>query len=180
MEEISSLSPNRHCDDSNDQNVIDVFIEIPYGDNVKYEIDKDTGRIRVDRVLSTSMVYYPGNYGYIPDTLADDGDPLDVLVINDRPFYPGSMVKCRVLGMLETRDEKGMDEKIIALPINKIDARYSNIRDLSDITKGKREMIKHFFENYKKLENGKFVEVVGYKDYKETLELIAIKKTYKD
>ncbi len=152
--------------------IIDVFIEIPYGSNVKYEIEN--GHIRVDRVLSTSMVY-PGNYGYIPNTLADDGDPIDVLIINDTPFIPSSWVKCRVLGMLRTRDEKGMDEKVLAIPISKIDARYDNINCLKDIGDYKLNMINHFFENYKKLETGKYVEVLGFVDSKETAEFIQTK-----
>jgi inorganic pyrophosphatase len=145
-------------------------IEIPYGSNVKYELDEN-GRIHVDRILSTSMVY-PGNYGYIDNTLAGDGDPLDILIINHTPFYPGSIVDCRVIGVLETSDEKGGDEKIIALPSAKIDAKYNKTSDIDDITPEKRAMIWHFFENYKKLETGKYVNVLGFKGRDEAIKVI--------
>ena len=149
---------------------IDVTIEIPLQGGVKYEIQK-CGKLRVDRILSTSMVY-PGNYGFIENTLACDGDPLDVLIINNVPFFPGSVVSCRVLGALITKDEKGMDEKIIAVPCPKVDKKYKNLEDLEDISKEEREKISHFFENYKILENGKFVEVQGFKNREFALQLI--------
>ena len=103
-------------------------IEIPYQSNVKYEICPD-GKIKVDRILSTSMVY-PGNYGYIDNTLSEDGDPLDILIINQTPFYPGTVVECRIVGVLETSDENGGDEKIIAVPSSSVDSRYDNINDI--------------------------------------------------
>lgn len=149
---------------------IDIIIEIPYGSNVKYELDDD-GQIYVDRILSTSMVY-PGNYGFINKTLAGDGDPMDALIINHIPFAPCSRVKCRVIGVLETRDEKGLDEKIICVPVDKIDKRFSKYLDITDVSKGKLDMIQHFFENYKKLENGKYVEIIGYSDAQRARDLI--------
>jgi inorganic pyrophosphatase len=147
-----------------------VIVEIPFHSNVKYEIDED-GKIWVDRILSTSMVY-PGNYGFIPDTKAGDGDPIDVLILNHSPFYPGSRVKCRVIGVLETSDEKGMDEKILAVPINTIDIRYSHRNDINDISDPEKNLIQHFFENYKKLENNKFVRILGFQDRNTALEYI--------
>ena len=110
---------------------VEVLIEIPYNTNVKYETD-DQGRIYVDRVLSTSMVY-PGNYGFIENTLAGDGDPIDALIINHTPFAPCSRVRCRIIGVLETRDENGLDEKLICVPIDKIDKKFSKYQDIDDI-----------------------------------------------
>lgn len=165
-------------DQINSREVV-AIVEIPFKSNVKYEIGDD-GQVWVDRILSTSM-FYPGNYGYIPDTLAGDGDPLDILIINDIPFYPGSRVKCRVLGMLNTSDEKGTDEKIIAVPIASIDPKHKWINELSDLSHTNMDTrIMHFFENYKKLEEGKHVNVLGYSDSEETIKKIEecrVKKT---
>ena len=136
---------------------IDVVIEIPYKSNVKYEIDNNN--LRIDRVLSTAM-FYPGNYGYIPRTLAGDGDPVDV------------HIRCKVLGMLFTVDEKGEDQKILALPISKIDSSYSDINDLDDINDSKLEIIRNFYENYKKLEKNKTVTVKEYFNKAETIKFI--------
>jgi len=150
---------------------IQVIIEIPYHSNVKYEID-DNGQVHVDRILSTSMVY-PGNYGYIPETRAGDGDPVDVLIMNHVPFVPGSSVMCRVIGVLDTEDEKGMDEKIIAVPIDRIDRRYSHRVNILDIAETERNMVRHFFENYKQLETGKYVNVMGYRDRDAAMGIIS-------
>lgn len=139
---------------------VQVIIEIPFGSNVKYEVQKD-GRLRVDRVLSTSMVY-PGNYGFIPDTITGDGDPTDVLILNHTPFYPGSIIECRVVGVLETEDEKGKDEKVLAVPLESIDPRYRTLRDIEDVPESERVKIQHFFEHYKSLETGKFVRILGF------------------
>lgn len=149
---------------------VEVLIEIPYHTNVKYELDEQ-GRIYVDRILSTSMVY-PGNYGFIENTLAGDGDPIDALIINSTPFAPCSRVRCRIIGVLETRDENGQDEKILCVPIDKIDKKFGKYNDINDVSNGKLEMIKHFFENYKKLEQGKYVDVIGYGDRKRALQLV--------
>lgn len=158
---------------------VDVIIEIPYGSNVKYELD-DNGRIYVDRVLSTSMVY-PGNYGFIEKTLAGDGDPTDALIINHVPFAPCSRVSCRIIGVLETRDEKGLDEKIICVPIDKIDKRYGKYGDILDFSQGKLDMISHFFENYKTLEKGKYVQIIGYGNRERAVELVDLAfKTYSE
>jgi inorganic pyrophosphatase len=149
--------------------MIQVTVEIPYQSNVKYEIDAK-GRLCVDRILSTSMVY-PGNYGYIDETVAGDGDPIDVLILTETPFYPGSIVNCRILGMLDTEDEKGRDEKIIALPIDKVQDR-NEIQSLEDLSPVTLKRIAHFFEHYKKLETGKYVTVHGFKSIEEAEKVI--------
>ena len=148
---------------------IEVHIEIPYDSNIKYEYESK--KLFVDRVLLTAMKY-PGNYGYIPNTLADDGDPVDVLIINKDSFFPGCYVKCKVLGMLITEDEKGLDQKVIALPISKIDKQYDNINNITDINPNILAIIKDFFTNYKNNEANKWVKCGDYKDKEETLQFI--------
>ncbi|MCD6195743.1 MAG: inorganic diphosphatase [Staphylothermus sp.] len=154
-----------------------VVIEIPMGSNIKYEIDKETGLIFVDRILFTAM-YYPFNYGFIPGTLEEDGDPVDVLVLGYDKLHPGVVIKARPIGVLETEDEKGKDAKIVAVPIEKIDPRFENIKDISDLPSNIRERIAHFFEHYKELEKGKWVKVIGWKNREEALKRIeeAIKR----
>ncbi len=157
--------------------IVNVVIEIPMGSNVKYELDKETGVLFVDRILFTSMVY-PFNYGFVPGTLEEDGDPVDVLVLGYEPLSPGSVIKVRPIGVLETEDEKGRDAKIVAVPIEKIDPRFENIKDINDLPSNFRERIAHFFEHYKELEKGKWVKVVGWKNRGEALKRIeeAIKR----
>ncbi len=150
---------------------IDIIIEIPYGSSCKYEFDEELKCMRLDRILSTAMAY-PGNYGYIPNTLAGDGDPLDVLVVSDKSFYPGVVCKCKILGALVTEDEKGLDQKLIAVPINKVDARMENVNQLSDLPKVTLEIIKDFFTHYKNQEKGKWVKVDEFMNLDETLQLI--------
>ncbi len=149
-----------------------VLIEIPLGNNIKYEMDKETETIFVDRILFTSMVY-PFNYGYIPGTLEEDGDPVDVLVLGYDPVVPGSVIKARPVGVLEMEDEKGYDLKIIAVPVSKIDPRFENIKDVDDIPDIVKKKIKHFFEHYKELEPGKWVKVREWKDPKFAKEKIS-------
>ncbi|PAF45877.1 inorganic diphosphatase [Helicobacter sp. 11S02629-2] len=149
-----------------DINHINAVIEIPYGSNIKYELDKETGAIVVDRVMFSAM-FYPANYGFIPQTLADDGDPLDILVLNEYPLIPGSVIACRVIGMLIMEDEKGMDEKLLAVPVSKVDARYENIKSMSDLPKITLDRIKNFFETYKMLEPNKWVKVKDFVDAKQ-------------
>lgn len=149
---------------------VQVIIEIPFGSNVKYEVQKD-GRLRVDRVLSTSMVY-PGNYGFIPGTITGDGDPTDVLILNHTPFFPGSVVECRVVGVLETEDEKGRDEKVLAVPSGGIDPRYHTTQDIEDIPDSEKLKIRHFFEHYKNLETGKFVRIVGFNNRDAAIRMV--------
>lgn len=142
---------------------INVIIEIPYGSNVKYEVDKESGLVVVDRVLYGAM-FYPANYGFVPNTLADDGDPADVLVINPYPVQAGSMIKSRLIGVLVMEDESGMDEKLIAVPVSKIDPSFDKIQSLDDLPPIVLDRIKNFFETYKMLEPNKWVKVKDYQD----------------
>ena len=143
---------------------INVVIEIPKdAEPVKYEVDKASGAIFVDRVLSTPM-RYPCNYGYVPHTLGGDGDPLDALVILPLPLVPGSVIRCRPVGMLKMTDEAGADEKLVVVPIDKVFAGYSHIDDIARVSGHWLERIGHFFEHYKDLEKGKWVKVDGWAD----------------
>ncbi|NPB06914.1 MAG: inorganic diphosphatase [Aquificae bacterium] len=148
-----------------------VVVEIPQGSAVKYELDKETGLLFVDRFLFTAM-YYPFNYGFIPQTLADDGDPLDVLVVSREPVLPGSVLRCRPVGMLEMRDEEGVDTKLIAVPHEKLDPAYAEIKTVDQLPEIVRERIKHFFEHYKELEPGKWVKVESWKGLQDAIEEI--------
>ena len=141
---------------------VNVIIEIPMGgEPIKYEIDKETDAIFVDRILGTSM-RYPCNYGYVPQTLCDDGDAADVLVIMNNPLLPGSVVKCRPVGVLKMTDESGVDAKVIAVPVSKITPLFDNIEDVTDVAELTLKQISHFFEHYKDLESGKWVKVDGW------------------
>ena len=133
----------------------DVTIEIPKGQRNKYEVDHESGRIRLDRMLFTST-RYPHDYGFVEGTLGEDGDPLDALVVLDEPTFPGCLIKCRAIGMFHMRDEAGGDDKILCIPAS--DPRMSHIKDLSDVSPFDRLEIQHFFETYKDLEPGKSVE----------------------
>lgn len=124
-------------------NKINAVIEIPYGSNIKYEIDKDSGAIMVDRVMASAM-FYPANYGFIANTLADDGDPVDILVLNEYPIQAGAVIPCRLIGVLIMEDESGMDEKLLAVPNSKIDARYDNIKTYTDLPQATLNKIKKF------------------------------------
>ncbi len=145
-----------------------VVIEIPQGSSIKYEVDKESGAVFVDRFLYTAM-YYPFNYGFIPNTLADDGDPEDVLVVSSEPVAPGSVIRCRPIGMLEMEDEEGIDTKVIAVPVSKLDKSFDNISDVFDLPQATLDKIKHFFEHYKELEPGKWVKVKEFKGKEEAL-----------
>lgn len=146
---------------------INVIIEVPIGgEPVKYEMDKPSGTMFVDRFLYTSM-RYPGNYGFIPHTLSDDGDPIDVLVCNTRPLIPGCVINCRPIGMLIMKDEAGMDEKIIAVPSTHVTAMYDNMTTITDVPQMRLNQISHFFERYKDLEEKKWVEIVGFQGAEE-------------
>ncbi len=140
---------------------VNVVIEIPLGSNVKYELDKKTGALFVDRILFTSMVY-PFNYGFVPGTLEEDGDPVDVLVIGNEPVIPGCVIKAKPIGVLNTRDEKGFDSKVVAVPVEGIDPRFKGIEDISQLPQAVRDKVSHFFEHYKELEPGKWVKVEGW------------------
>ncbi len=150
---------------------INAIIEIPYGSSVKYELDKESGAVFVDRVMA-SAVFYPANYGFIANTLADDGDPVDILVLNEYPIQAGAVIPCRLIGVLVMEDESGMDEKLLALPTSKVDARYENIKSLDDVPKATLAKIKNFFETYKILEKDKWVKVQDFKDSKAAVEIL--------
>ncbi len=139
-----------------------VIIEIPMnGDPIKYEVDKETGAMFVDRFMSTAM-HYPCNYGYIPHTLSDDGDPVDVLVLSPVPLMTGVVVRCRAIGMLKMTDESGQDGKVLAVPIDKLCTLYRGVHAASDLPELTLAQISHFFEHYKDLEKGKWVKVDGW------------------
>ncbi len=145
-------------------NEINVIIEIQKdSEPVKYEVDKASGAMFVDRILSTPM-RYPCNYGYVPRTLGGDGDPVDVLVILPLPLVPGSVVRCRPVGMLKMTDEAGGDEKLLAVPVGKIFAGYAHIEDIHQVSPHWLERIGHFFEHYKDLEKGKWVRIDGWEN----------------
>ena len=159
---------------------INVIIEIPKdAEPVKYEVDKASGAIFVDRILSTPM-RYPCNYGYVPGTLGGDGDPLDALVILPLPLVPGSVIRCVPVGVLKMSDEAGSDEKLIAVPVPKIFGGYSHITDIEQVSKHWLERIGHFFEHYKDLEKGKWVKVDGWVGADEAkAEILAGVERYK-
>ena len=151
---------------------VNVIIEIPKdAEPVKYEVDKTTGAIFVDRILSTPM-RYPCNYGYIPHTLCGDGDPADVLVILPLPLVPGSVIRCRPVGVLRMKDEAGSDEKLVAVPIDKVFDGYSHIQDIGQVSQHWLERIGHFFEHYKDLEKGKWVKLDGWGNADEAKRII--------
>jgi inorganic pyrophosphatase len=149
---------------------INVVIEITGGPAggapVKYEIDKDSGAVFVDRLVNTSM-FYPCNYGFVPNTLHADGDPTDVLVICDFPLAPGVVIRCRPIGVLKMEDEAGMDDKLIAVPVAKVDPFQAHVKEIADVPQKMRDRVKHFFEHYKDLEEGKWVKVIGWGDRAE-------------
>jgi inorganic pyrophosphatase len=165
--DISKISAGR-----NPPHDLHALIEIPIGGvPVKYELDKESGAMFVDRFLHTAM-FYPGNYGFIPHTLSDDGDPCDVLVVGNVPVVPGAVIRCRPVGALMMEDESGFDEKILAVPVDKLHPFYSNIRSYRDLPPVLVEQIAHFFEHYKDLEKGKWVKVVRWVDTEEAEGLI--------
>ncbi|HTP62541.1 MAG TPA: inorganic diphosphatase [Burkholderiales bacterium] len=143
-------------------NDVNVIIEIPMlADPVKYEVDKATGAMFVDRFMSTAM-HYPCNYGYVPRTLSGDGDPVDVLVLSPLPLITGVVVRCRPVGMLRMKDEAGEDTKLLAVPIDKLTSQYRSVRSPRDLPAPQLAAIRHFFEHYKDLERGKWVKVQGW------------------
>ena len=141
-----------------------VVIEIPSrGNPVKYEVDKKTGMVAVDRFLATSM-FYPCDYGFIPHTLSEDGDPADVLVVCPYPLYPGVAIRCRPVGMLRMTDESGKDAKILAVPVSKLTPQYDDVKQPEDLGKEFLHAVEHFFTHYKDLEKGKWVKVDGWEN----------------
>ncbi len=162
-------------------NDINVIIEIPaHSDPVKYEVDKETGAMFVDRFMNTAM-HYPCNYGYVPHTLSDDGDPVDVLVLTPVPLIPGSVVRCRPVGVLKMTDESGDDAKVLAVPIDKLCKVYHSVHDFRDLPPMILEQIAHFFEHYKDLDEGKWVRVDGWHGKDEAKqEILNSVQMYKD
>ncbi len=157
---------------NNPPDEINVIIEIQKdAEPVKYEVDKESGAIFVDRVLSTPM-RYPCNYGYVPHTVCGDGDPADVMVILPLPLVPGSVIRCRPVGVLRMVDEAGQDEKILAVPDAKVFAGYAHVQDLEQVSRHWLERIGHFFEHYKDLEKGKWVKIDGWGDAAEAKRIL--------
>ena len=159
---LDNVSPGKNIPEE-----FNVIIEISMNaDPIKYEVDKESGALFVDRFMGTAM-HYPCNYGYIPKTIAGDGDPVDVLVITPFPMIPGVVVRCRALGVLKMQDEGGEDAKLLAVPINKVLPIYSHWEKASDIHEMRLSAIQHFFEHYKDLEPGKWVKVQGWGDVQD-------------
>lgn len=148
-------------------NTVNVVVENPANAlPVKYELDKDSGALFVDRFLATPM-HYPLNYGFVPNTLSGDGDPIDVLVLSEYPITYGAVIPCKPIGVLIMKDEKGEDEKVLAVPSEKMNSEYSSINEINELPEMILNKIEHFFEHYKDLEKNKWVKIAGYKDSKE-------------
>src|SRR5471032_1686266 len=158
----TSMSLNQVSSGRDLPNDFNVIIEIPMNaDPIKYEVDKESGAIFVDRFMGTAM-HYPCNYGYVPKTLSDDGDPVDVLVITPFPLIPGVVVRCRPIGVLKMTDESGEDAKVLAVPVDKVLSIYSHWQKPEDLNELRLRQIQHFFEHYKDLEKGKWVKIDGW------------------
>jgi inorganic pyrophosphatase len=152
---------------------VNVIVEVPIGgEPIKYEMDKAAGTLVVDRFLHTAM-RYPGNYGFVPHTLSEDGDPIDVLIANTRPIVPGAIINVRPVGVLKMQDDAGGDEKIIAVPVPKLTKRYAHITEYLQMPEITIQQIQHFFEHYKDLEPGKWVKVIGWGGAAEARRFIA-------
>lgn len=160
---------------------VNVVIEIPSNSSpIKYEIDKDSGMVMVDRFVGTSM-FYPCEYGFVPHTLSEDGDPVDVLVVAPYSLLPGSVIRCRPVGMLKMTDESGHDAKILAVPVSKLTPRYDHVKAPEDLGKDLLNKIEHFFKHYKDLENGKWVKVDGWEGLEAAKkEILASVQRYKE
>jgi inorganic pyrophosphatase len=151
---------------------VNVVIEVPIGgEPIKYEMDKASGALKVDRFLYTSM-RYPGNYGFIPHTLSDDGDPCDVIIANTRAIIPGAFMSCRVVGVLLMEDEAGGDEKLLAVPSSKLTQRYARVANYVDLPEITLKQIEHFFAHYKDLEPGKWVKITRWGDADEARQIV--------
>ena len=151
---------------------LNVIVEVPVGGQpIKYEMDKEAGTLVVDRFLHTPMTY-PGNYGFVPHTLSDDGDPIDVLICNTRPLVPGCVINVRPIGVLIMEDNSGQDEKIIAVPSTHLTKRYQSVETYSDLPEITLQQIEHFFEHYKDLETGKWVKIGGWQDAETARRLV--------
>ena len=151
---------------------INVIVEVPVGGHpIKYELDKEAGTLVVDRFLYTLMTY-PGNYGFVPHTLSEDGDPIDVLICNSRPLVPGCVINCRPIGVLVMEDNAGQDEKIIAVPSPHVSRRFDSVKNYTDLPEITQQQIQHFFEHYKDLEPGKWVKIEDWMGTKTAEKLI--------
>jgi inorganic pyrophosphatase len=151
---------------------VNVVIEVPIGgEPIKYEMDKKSGALFVDRFLYTAM-RYPGNYGFVPHTLSDDGDPCDVVVVNTRAIAPGAVMNCRIVGVLLMQDEHGGDEKLIAVPSSKLTSRYDKVQNYTDLPPITVDQVEHFFNHYKDLEPGKWVKILRWGDAAEGRALV--------
>lgn len=151
---------------------VNVVIEVPIGgEPIKYEMDKDSGALMVDRFLYTAM-RYPGNYGFIPHTLSEDGDPCDVIVANTRAIIPGAIMSCRIVGVMLMEDEAGGDEKLLAVPSAKLTKRYENVHNYTDLPEITLKQIEHFFAHYKDLEPNKWVKITRWGDAHEAHEMV--------
>jgi inorganic pyrophosphatase len=164
--DVTKLSPGKDAPAD-----INVVIEIPQGSQVKYELDKESGAMVVDRFLFTPMAY-PAAYGFIPGTLAADGDPADALVLAPAAIVPGAVIRCRPIGMLKMEDESGQDEKIICVPHDKIHTAYTTVHSVDDLPEITRQAIEHFFTRYKDLEPGKWVKVTGWAPKEAAMDVI--------
>ena len=160
---------------------VNVIIEIPaHSDPVKYEVDKDTGAVFVDRFMATCM-HYPTNYGYVPQTLSEDGDPGDVMVLSPFPLVAGCVIACRPVGVLKMTDESGKDAKVIAVPKDKLSTIYRDVKDINDVPVLLRSQIQHFFEHYKDLEPGKWVKIDAWEDVESAKqEIVDSVKRYQE
>jgi inorganic pyrophosphatase len=157
---------------ANPPHEVNVVIEVPIGgEPIKYEMDKKAGALVVDRFLYTSM-RYPGNYGFIPHTLSDDGDPCDVIVANTRAIIPGAVMSCKIVGVLLMEDEAGGDEKLLAVPSAKLTQRYARVNNSVDLPEITLKQIEHFFAHYKDLEPGKWVKIIRWGDAEEARSLV--------
>ncbi len=167
---IDKIAPGANPPDD-----INVVIEIPGGaaggSPVKYEIDKESGALFVDRIVNVPM-FYPENYGFVPNTLHEDGDPVDVMVRTEVALAPGSVIRCRLIGVLHMEDDGGIDDKLIAVPIEKVDPFQAEIQSLDDLPARTRDRIWYFFENYKALEKGKWAKITGWGDKAEAERLL--------
>ncbi|PIY69060.1 inorganic diphosphatase [Candidatus Roizmanbacteria bacterium CG_4_10_14_0_8_um_filter_39_9] len=164
--DIKKLSVGKNPPDE-----VNVVIEIPQGSPIKYEMDKESGFMKVDRFAFTTMVY-PFNYGFVPNTHAEDGDPVDVLVISTYPVHPGAYIACRPIGMLEMEDEEGIDTKILAVPTKKVDPFFADVEDIEDLNETVKKKVQHFFNHYKELEVNKWVKTKNFLPKKKALEVI--------
>jgi len=177
----SSMNLDRVTSGKDVPNDLNVIIEIPaHSDPVKYEVDKETGAMFVDRFMGTAM-HYPCNYGYVPHTLSEDGDPVDVLVVTPIPLISGSVIRCRPVGILQMTDESGKDAKVLAVPVDKLCSLYRKVQGPNDLPEMLISQIAHFFEHYKDLEQGKWVKVEGWGGVDDARdEIIASVKRYKE